>query len=199
MAICGNINIGVEYLCEELNPIGLEQTEICLINRSDIDFATTVITTDAATNVHNVSLLNLVGGAVAYSFEGIPARQIMFAGYTKNDGDFVDTVAHTVNVALYTQCEANLSTLNQFLLGANVVAIVEQKIKGANNDCAFQIYGLDAGLKAGELTYNSNENSGIVLLPLTSRDPAFEKYVPYSYQETDYATTLAKIQTLKTP
>ena len=197
MAVCGNINTGAGYDCTQKDTGGLEQVEILLMNRGDIDLSTTVINRDPGSGIHNISALNLVPGAVAYSFQGIPSKRVLSASYTKQDGDFIDTVLHTVNIALYNQCEESLVTLNQFIDGAEVVAVIENKSKGTNNNCAFQIYGFDRGLKAGELAYNSNENNGIVLLPLTSRDPDFEPYVPYKYEETDYATTKTKIESLK--
>jgi len=199
MGICGNINTGASYDCTQKDTGGIEQVEIVLINRSDIDLSSTTVNRDPSSGEHNISSFDLINGAVAYSFSGIQSKRILSASYTKQDGEFIDTVAHTVNIAIYNQCEESLNTLNEFVNGAEVVAIVEQKSKGTNNECAFQIYGFDRGLKAGELTYNSNENNGIVLLPLSSREPDFEPYVPYKYEETDYATTLTKIEELKNP
>lgn len=198
MSICGKINIGASYDCTQKNTGGIEQVEIVLINKTDIDLLATTVNRDPVNNIHNISNLNLVAGAVAYSFQGIPSKRVLSASYTKQEGDFIDTVSHTVNIAIYNQCEESLTVLNKFLNGSDVVAIVENKSKGTNNECSFHIYGFDGGLKAGELTYNSNENNGIVLLPLSSREPDFEPYVPYKYLETDYATTLTKIESLKT-
>lgn len=199
MSVCGKINAGALWDCSQKDTGGIEQGEILLINRGDIDLSATVVTRDATNKIHKISKLQLVTGAKAYSFQGINSKRILSASYAKQDGDFLDTVSHTVNIAIYNQCEESLVTLNQFIDGAEVVAVIENKSKGTNNECAFQIYGFDRGLKAGEISYNSNENNGIVLLPLTSREPDFEPYVPYNYLETNYATTKTKVESLKTP
>lgn len=199
MSVCGKINAGALWDCSQKDTGGIEQVEILLINRGDIDLSKTVVQRDMTNNIHKISKLQLVTGAKAYSFQGISSKRVLSASYSKQDGDFLDTVSHTVNIAIYNQCEESLVTLNQFVDGAEVVAIIENKSKGNNNTCAFQIYGFDRGLKAGEMNYNSNENNGIVLLPLMSREPDFEPYVPYNYLETDYATTKTKIETLKSP
>lgn len=199
MAICGNeINVGVSNSCDNKSIGGLEQDAIILINRSEIDLATTVVNRNSATGVHNISALNLVPGAVVFPFEGIGSKRVLKASYSKNDGgDTIDTFIHSVDVVVYNQCEESLSLLNKFVNGADVVAIVQQKSKGLNNSCAFQIYGFHSGLKAGDFTYNSNENNGVVLLNLSSKDPDNEAYAPYKYEEIDYATTVVKIESLK--
>ncbi len=198
MSVCGKLNTGALWDCANKDTGGIEQNEIILINRQDIDYANTIVERDNDQKIHRISNLALVDGAKAYSFNGIPAKRVLSASYQMQTSDFIDTVSHTVNIAIYNQCEDSLVTLNQFIDGAEVVAIVENKSKGANNTCSHQIYGFDRGLKAGELTYNSNENNGIVLLPLSSREPDFEPYVPYNYLvETDYATTKTKIESLK--
>ncbi len=197
MSVCGKLNTGALWDCANKDTGGIEQNEIILINRQDIDYANTVVERDNDKKIHRISYLALVSGAKGYSFNGIPSKRVLSASYQMQTSDFIDTVSHTVNIAIYNQCEKSLVTLNQFVDGAEVVAIVENKSKGADNSCSFQIYGFDRGLKAGELNYNSNENNGIVLLPLSSREPDFEPYVPYNYLETDYATTKTKIESLK--
>ncbi len=197
MSVCGKLNTGVLWDCANKDTGGIEQHEIILINRQDIDYSETIIERDRDQKIHRVSKLALVPNAKVYSFAGIQGKSILSAGYQLQTSDFIDTVSHTVNVAIYSQCEESLVTLNQFVDGVEVVAIVENKSKGENNTCSFQIYGLERGLKAGELTYNSKENNGIVILPLSSREPDFEPYVPYNYLETDYATTKTKIESLK--
>ncbi len=197
MSVCGKLNTGALWDCKNKDTGGIEQREIILINRSDIDYQNTVVERDTETKKHRISNLALLPDAKAFAFQGIPSKAILSAGYQLQTSDFIDTVSHTVNVAIYNQCEESLVTLNQFIDGAEVVAIVENKSKGVDKDCGFQIYGFDRGLKAGELAYNSKENNGIVLLPLSSKEPDFEPYVPYNYLETDYATTKTKIESLK--
>ena len=195
MPVCGLLNTGVAFDCDNKSTGGLEQAKIYLGNKADIDYALTVVNRDATTGTHNISVLSLVAGAKLYAFEGITNKKILNASYSFQEGDFLNTLQHSVEVAIYDQCEANLSMLNQFLSGAEVFAIVEQKSKGLNQSCAFQIYGFHNGLTVGDIPYNSNENSGIVLLPLTSAEP-YEPYVPYKLEITDYNTTVSTLDAL---
>lgn len=195
--ICGKLNTGVIRNCEDKSTGGIEQVEIVLINRRDIDYANTKIIRNPDDGVHRVERLALLPDAKAYSFEGIAGKRVLSASYQIQTSDFIDTFSHTVNVAIYNQCEESLVMLNQFVDGAEVVAVIENKSKGASNECAFHIYGLHKGLKVGDFNYNSNENNGIVLLPLSSKEPDFEPYAPYVFLETDYAQTKTKIESFK--
>lgn len=193
MAVCGKLNTGASFDCDNKATGGIEQTRIVLYNRCDIDYSTTIPVRDPLTGLHNIPALNLVAGAKGYVFEGNVKKSILSVGYSMQSGDYLDTFSHVVNVAIYDQCQENLVKLNQFVDGAEIVAVVEQKDKGALNACAFHVYGFHKGLKATEFTYNSNENNGIILLPLNSTEGSFEPYAPYQYIDTDYATTLAAI------
>lgn len=193
MPVCGLLNTGASFDCDNKATGGIEQTRIVLYNRSDIDYGGSTVNRDAATGVHNISEIGLVTGAKGYAFEGNVKKSILSAGYSMQTGDYLDTFSHVVNVAIYDQCQENLVKLNQFVDGAEVVAVIEQKDKGQDNDCAFHVYGWHKGLKATEFTYNSNENNGIVLLPLSSVEGSYEPYAPYQYLNSNYANTLAVI------
>ena len=195
MAVCGLLNTGVSFDCDNKSTGGLEQARIYLGNKSDIDYNTSVVNRDSATGSHNISNLALVTGAKLYSFAGITNKRLLNASYSFQEGDFLNTLQHSVDIGVYDQSEASLALLNQFLTGAEVFAIVEQKSKGVENTSAFQIYGFHTGLTVGDIPYNANENNGIIILPLTSPDP-FEPYPPYKFEETDYATTITKIDGL---
>lgn len=191
MAVCGLLNIGQAIDCTNKSTGGIEQTRIWLGNVADIDRSLTTVDESGV----SISGFNLVAGARLFAFEGIGGKKILNATYSKQEGDYFDTMQHQVDVVVYDQCVESLGLLNNFLNGASVFGIIEQKFKGDANKCAFQIYGFNNGLTASEINYNANENNGIVLLPLSSPEP-YEPSVPYSYLNTDYATTLAEIDAL---
>jgi len=196
MSVCGILNTGAPYDCNNRVIGGIEQDQIYLFNIDDVDYENTVINRDSDTNIHNVSDLQFLSATPLYAFEGINNKSILSAGYTVEQGDYGDYLIHTITVAIYNQCEESLALLNKFVAGARVGAIVENKGKGSNNVCAYNIYGLEYGLYSTELTYNSNENNGIITLTLSSSSISPEPYVPYAYLETDYATTTTKIDSL---
>ncbi len=159
MGVCGRINTGALWDCDNKSTGGIEQGEIILINRESIDFENTIIERDSENGKHRVSLLTLKENTKAFSFEGINGKKILHAGYKPQTSDFFDAFSHSVNVAIYDQEEASLITINQFVNGAEVVAIIENKSKNNSGKSAFQIYGLDRGLKVGDFNYDSNENN----------------------------------------
>ncbi len=163
--VCGLINKGQTWDCTNKSTGGLEQIEVILFNRSDIDLENTVIQTDASNGIHKIANLELKDGAKVYSFQGIPGKRMLKAGYQLQVSDFLDTFSHNVTIAIYDQCEESLVTLNQFANGAEVVAIVQNRTKGVDNKCSYQIFGFDRGLKASELTYDSNENWKQIMRP----------------------------------
>ena len=70
-----------------------------------------------------------------------------------------------------------------------MVAIVEKKWKGTDNENAFKVFGLVHGLEISELTDNSRENDGTSVITLSTPAGFKEPKVPHQLLETDYDTT----------
>ena len=83
------------------------------------------------------------------------------------------------------------------LAKGEVVAIIQNKFKGASGASCFEVYGADAGL---HLTQNVRElNSdirGAFDLILKSNEKSLEPHMPKSLYLTDYATTKAIVDAI---
>lgn len=199
MANCAKIINDSLNSCENKSVGGLEQT-VKLINRDDIlanlaDF--TVQRTLGPTCQHTISAY--AGDPAdlnAVTFEGIPSKQLLSASFALSITDYADMFTHTVNLFSSGMSSATVCNIKALAVGAEVVAIVQNKDKGANNQDAFWVYGWDNGLKIGEFTWSSNENNGNSIIPLASREPNLEKDPPLRLLLTDYATTKAFFDSL---
>lgn len=199
MANCAKIINDSLYNCDNKSTGGLEQT-VKLINRDDIlanlgDF--TIQRTLSPTCQHSITAY--AGDPVdlnAITFEGIPSKQLLSASYALTLGDYADLFTHTVNLFSQGMTLATVCNLKALAVGAEVIAIVHQRDKGTGNLDAFWVYGWDNGLKIGEFTWNSNENNGNSIIPLSSREPNLEKDPPLRLLLTDYATTKAFFDSL---
>lgn len=178
------------YDCENKSVGGILQT-VKLINRCDINVADWTINNGLTpTCTHNIAYSAIDPVALnAVTVQGIPGKRLLNAGYSSVSQDFGWYFTHFVNLFNQGLTEASLCNVKAFGEGADVIAIVEQNAKGTNNLDAFVVYGWDTGLKLGDMTYDSNENNGNSIIPLTSLDPDLERFPPMILRMTDYATT----------
>jgi hypothetical protein len=80
-----------------------------------------------------------------------------------------------------------LKTLAQYLAGALVANLTNTLNDGQSSTGN----GFNNGLKLGEVTFSTSENSGNILIPLTSKEPDLETQPPLRLLLTDYPTTKA--------
>ena len=180
---CGKILGDILKDCNDVLKGGIEQG-IVLINRSDIDYANSVVDSDITAGTHKITTLQLKTGTTGYLIEGIGGKQIFTAGYTANVADDQpDDFTHSVSLRLFNCSEASASFMNNLAAGADLAAVVRHK-----NGC-YSVYGWDAGLKISEATLNSNENKGAAVFTLSSSSTDTEPKVPYIYFDTDDATS----------
>jgi hypothetical protein len=198
MATCGNIFAGQSISCTDKPTGGIEQ-RIVLINRADIDLtASTVDSTLTATaGTHKVTSLACKSGKTGYEFSSYTDKRLFSAAFNINrNEDAPNDYTHTLTLRAFDLSEASLTMLKALGEGAEVVAIIEYNDKGSAQANAFGVYGFTKGLKVGEMTYNSNENKGTVLLTMASQEPDLEPFPPMLYSDTDYATSLAAFEAL---
>lgn len=195
--ICGVLVNNFLYDCDDKSVGGVEQV-IKLVNRCHI-------------KVNEWDINSTSGGqcthSIAYSGEdpsdleaviaqGIPSKRLLSAGFNSVDEDYGTYFVHTVNIFGQGLKEATLCNIKELANGGDVVAFVEQKNKGKDGESAFLVYGFDAGLKMGDVTYDSNENNGNTLIPLISKDDDLEPNPPYVLLMEDYETTKAFFDSL---
>jgi hypothetical protein len=198
MATCGNIFTGQSISCTDKPTGGIEQ-RIVLLNRADIDLtASTVDSTLTATaGTHKVTSLACKSGKTGYEFSSYTDKRLFSAAFNINrNEDAPNDYTHTLSLRAFDLSEASLVMLKALGEGAEVVAIIEYNDKGASEANAFGVYGWSKGLKVGEMTFNSNENKGTVLLTMASQEPDLEPFPPMLYSDTDYDTSLAAFDNL---
>tara|TARA_R110002012_G_scaffold69403_4_gene179663 strand:- start:749 stop:1336 length:588 start_codon:yes stop_codon:yes gene_type:complete len=184
MACTGLIDADILFDCEDASIAGLEVDTI-IVNRADVD--TTSITYDAS-NKLLMTNFQLKAGKSGFLIKGV--KQVNSTNHElviKETG--TDKVKHIFNGLILTPSAANKLQLQNMKDGGDFVLIVEKKWKGASDEDAFEVYGIDSGLKLTASNYNSNENDGAITFSLTSEDGYEEPKYPCNLLETDYDTT----------
>lgn len=188
--VCSVVLNNLLYDCENKAVGGIVQT-VKLINRCDINVADWTIdkgTPEAC--AHQIEFTGTDPATLnAVTVQGMQGKRLLNASFSSQNTDYGWYFTHIINLFNQGLTQQALCNIKAFGNGAEVIAIVEQNFKGANNEDAFQVYGWDAGLKLGDMTYDSNENNGNTIIPLTSQDPDLEPFPPLTLLMTDYATT----------
>lgn len=186
MACDGLLTTDILFDCDNA-PIGGIEVDVLLFNREDLDI--TAVTFDGA-NKLLMTNFQLLSGKTGYKVQGI--KQVMGASseLVKKETSS-DAWKHTFNGILLNFSAANKLELQSMAEGASLVAMVELKWKGANNEDAFQVLGYKSGLELNESVWNTKENDGTASFILSSVDGFEEPKQIYTLLETDYATTKA--------
>lgn len=195
--VCATLVNDFLYDCNNKSTGGIEQV-VKLVNRCDIDISDWDIAVSSETACsHQIAYTGEDPTDLnAVKAQGIPGKRLLNAGFNSVDQDYGTYFTHFVNIFGQGLSEATLCNIRDLANGADVVAFVEQKDKGSDGESAFLVYGFDAGLKLGDITYDSNENNGNTPLPLTTKDDDLEKNPPYVLKMTDYETTKAFFDSL---
>ena len=197
--ICDNaIKRDIELNCDDPIVPGVEQEGV-IINRSDIDFSTVAFNT-ARKNV--VETLALKSGKKAYKVVVTGSTPFTGTNTALATGTYINTFTNTVNMVILANDPDVCADIIDGLANGEYVVILENKAKSLQKeenpgDSAFQIYGYYQGLKAAEISNDkySEETEGGWSVSLQ------ETKVPKSalfYFKTDYETTKAAVEALKT-
>lgn len=197
--ICAKVLNDITHSCD-VKPIGgLEQT-IKLINRCDINLSDWTIQSTTVGGVCSHKVTEFVpedpADLNAVTVQGIPGKRLLNATFSSSNSDFGVYYTHTVSLFAQGMTDANLCNIKALGSGAEVIAIVEQRFKGANGESAFMVYGWNQGLKLADFTFDHNENNGGAVIPLSSTDPDLEPDPPMTLLMTDYETTKAFFNSL---
>lgn len=180
-----DINKDLLFDCDNLPSAGIEKN-VLLVNRQDINYTTSPVT-------GGVVDVNLKPGTEGFMIEGI--KQINSYNYEVTvNTDSLNRVTHSFIGRIYDLSPENKAQINAFVNGANVVAIVENLAKGADQLNAFEVLGFENGLEISEGAKNSLENDGAFVLTLSSNEQTLESKVPLTFLDTDFATTKTKFE-----
>jgi len=187
MPVCDALTAGILYDC--LNPpVGGVNDRLILVNFSDIDGNVT----RNGSNPNVIEAITLPGGAVGYVFEGLNSSNEPRAALVK--GRYVNGYDHEVRFKVFSNSIAAKVQLTK-LDGALVVAIVQNNHKGAAGEAAFEIYGLETGLRLQELEriLADAELQGAYNLLIKNDEISKPSTLPQTLFITDFAATLAVV------
>ena len=182
--ICGKITQGFDIDCDNPLQAGAEDTLI-LINRDD--YLGAAITYNL-TNNQIIEDIVLPTPAVAYAFEG--KNNSIAPKYDFIKQAFAEVYNHEINFKVFTVSPESKLELEKMAKGT-MVAIVNNKFKGANGNAAYEVYGADAGLVVTQNIRDiiSQDNQGAFDIILKSNETSLEPHMPKTFFNTDLATT----------
>lgn len=166
------ISVGIPRDCASINaPVGVEK-DLTLVNYEDFDYAGTIASAnreinDADGNIDGLTAIKLKVGAVQHTFEGTDYSVTpSTTGETKETGD--TWYVHSIGCIVYSKKATARKTLKA-LGNSRVVGIVKDRSTGL-----YEIFGMEHGLKVGEITreYTGSENSNFYSVTLQTPDVA---------------------------
>ena len=150
-------------------------------------------------NTNVVELITLKTGKQAWVFEGI--KQSIVPSQELVNTPTASTWRHSIIQSIFdVSSEQKLNI--QGMATKATVWIVENANDSSNADSIFEVYGLQRGLEAQTITRSpvDTESGAAYVLELATPDEGGNEPVPVeSFFDTDFATTLAAVETLLTP
>ena len=180
----GNLTADILFDCANA-PIGGIEQNVILINKDDIDTATT---TSDATNRILVTNLQLKPGKTGHLLTGVKQSNGKAWELVKKE-NAPDKFKHTFSGVIFNPSAANKQQADSLSKGAKYIVVIEQVWKGADSDDAFEILGLSSGLELMTMTNNSRENDNMIMFELTSADGYEETTMPRTLLDGDYVAT----------
>lgn len=190
LSACGAASAAILYDCT--NPlVGGTESIIYVANRTDIaSYTLSGLTITAITMVATKKFFKIEGATGANGSSARPSVKMSKQPYAKGWEHKVQCLAFPIDPTTKLQIEA----LNL----ADLVIIVQNKMRGATGNCAYELLGKDVGLTtdAVERDPNNKDTQGAWDMTFLTTPGAYEPHVPYAFFNTDYATTAAAIAAL---
>jgi hypothetical protein len=191
MATCGTITASFGFNCNA--PLqGGTADRAYIINYEDYREAT------KGFNVANRFVLEslvLAGAAVAFSVDGknnsnAPSFELVKQTYA-------DVYDHKFNFLAFDLTNASKKALAGMVGGRYVVAY-ENNFVGNAAQSTFEVLGANAGMEFKTFMRDplNNDNQGAYVINMATPEIGKEPDVPYSFYDTDYATTKAALEAL---
>lgn len=180
----GNLTADILFDCANA-PIGGIEQNVVLINKDDIDVATTI--TDASNRIL-LTNLQLKAGKTGHLLTGVKQSNGKAWELVKKE-NAPDKFKHTFSGVIFNPGALNKQQADGLSKGAKYVAVVEQVWKGAGNEDAFEVLGLTSGLELMTMTNSSKENDNMIMFEFSSADGFEETTMPKTLLDVDYAAT----------
>lgn len=187
MIDCNKIKSSSRFSCENQNITGTRRAWI--LNFNDID--SVVFSLSYKMVIENI---NLKAGKISYKIDGqqnsiAPKSTLIIGNFFKNYDHSVGFLSFDISPELKENIEGAKSGL--------FVVIVENVFKGVSGNTAFEVYGIDAGLRfiLIDKDPNNQDTQGGIQFTL-STDKNKEPFGARTFFVSDYETTLALIEGL---
>ena len=190
---CDGLVMGASINCADPLAPGIRKRLIGF-NLDDIELVSYSIT-----QANLIESIALKQGAQGWVFEGI--KQSIIPTQELTPGPTVANWKHSVTMSIFdVSSEQKLNI--QGMANKSTVWVVENANDSSNSDSIFEVYGLGRGLEAETITRSpvDSESGAAYIVTLATPDQGGAETVPVeSWFITDYATTLAAVETLLTP
>lgn len=188
MAECIGVFQGAEFDCEDQLQAGVEPL-ITVINSDDI---LSFPKTDGT-----ISDIILKPGKKGFVFQG--TRNSVVPEMTNKVSGFSNRYSHKVQYQVFDVSQLQKNNLNGLANKAHVIIVYNRS--RTEEQAAFEVYGEGVGLElpdGGLIRLPGDQATGgsFTVISQTADDGAQEEALPRTFWDTDYATTLAKIQDL---
>jgi hypothetical protein len=191
MATCGEATASFGFNCTK--PLqGGTGDRAYIINFEDWKEGTPAFN---ATNRLVLEGMVLAGTATAFYVDGKNNSNAPSFALVKQA--YADVYDHTFNFLVFEVTNAAKKALND-MVGGKYVVVYENNYQGTSGQVAFEVLGANAGLEVKTFTRDplNNDNQGAWVLSMGTPDTGKEPDVPYSFFDTDYATTKAALEAL---
>jgi hypothetical protein len=192
---CEGLQMGAPYDCENPLVAGVNQRLILM----DLQVWNDATKTFDPTTPNLLTSVTLGSGDQGWAFEGIRtslAPQSNFIPSTNSVG--YDHQTDFIVFDISAEQKANLETM-----GLNkMVGVVENANAVGNSNSVFEVFGAGVGMELitnARLNNDQDTNGGYSISLKTSDNSGKEPHLPYSWWDTDYATTKAEVDALLTP
>lgn len=186
------ISQDIESNCE--NPLvrGMESDGI-IINRQDIDFASTVFDN---TNANIIKTLVLKTGKKGYAVQQDGSTPFTGTNIALATGTYRNTFTNQVALVVLNNDPDVAEKVIDGLANGEFVCILKNKAKGTGGKGEYQVFGYYQGLRASEITsdkYSEDTDGGWAV---TLEETGSPKSAVYFFN-TDSATTATQYESLK--
>jgi len=186
------ISQDIESNCE--NPLvrGMESDGI-IINRQDIDFASTVFDN---TNANIIKTLVLKTGKKGYAVQQDGSTPFTGTNIALATGTYRNTFTNQVALVVLNNDPDVAEKVIDGLANGEFVCILKNKAKGTGGKGEYQVFGYYQGLRASEITsdkYSEDTDGGWAV---TLEETGSPKSAVYFYN-TDSTTTATQYESLK--
>lgn len=195
MALCEKaINTCIAADCD--NPVfsGIEATAV-IINKSDIESVTYLKDTNQKDIKTVVTDITLKTGKTGYMVQQLGKQPFVNSSTTMETGDFGNTFTNQLSLLVPDNSIAASRGIIDQLAGGKFVVIFENSYTGSDNQSKYQIFGLNKGLAATEITNEKYNDSSLGGWAVTLQEEKVGLSGVFFYK-TDLTTTKTAIDAL---